>query len=280
MKRMPLLMAIALLFVPAIGLGCKKDSSQEKNAAFVAPKDEVAQGRKDEAAGKQPPVERKIIYTAEVDLAVADVGKAELDLYQLVQAHKGYVSRSEVIGSAGGKRSGSWTLRIPVSRFNDFREAVKKLGDLVRYTSDAKDVTEEYFDLEERIKNKEGELARLRKLYEQGQGKLDEILTVQRELNRAILELDQLKGRHRLLDNLTEMTTITVRLQESGTYLPKETPPFDSTIDKTFSGSWWLLVQVGKAIVLVAVALAPWLPPIALVTLSIWWLRRRSKKAA
>jgi hypothetical protein len=278
-----LLMVVPFLLV---GLGCaKEESAPEPKAQAGLSRGDAEQAMQDKAKEqgvlKQPgaPVERKIVYTATVKLVVADFGKAEQDLEQLAKANKGYMSQAEVSGAAGGSRQGLWKVRIPVARFNEFREAIKKLGELIRYASDANDVTEEYYDLEARIKNKEAEVADLRNLHDKGSAKIDDVLAVKRELKRATEELDQLKARQRVLENLIELTTVTVEMHERGTYMPPESPTFDTTIGRTFAGSIDALVAVGKALVLVMVALTPWLPVIAVFVVPLWWIRRRHKAA-
>jgi hypothetical protein len=196
-----------------------------------------------------------------------------------VQTYKGVVGKSEVSGAAGGSRQGSWKVRIPVAKFNEFRDAAKKLGDLIRYSSDASDVTEEYYDLQTRISSKEKEIANLQKLHDKGSASVDEVLKVEVALARAMGELEQLKGRQRLLENLTELTTVTVQMQERGTYVPPESPAFDTTIGRTFTGSINALIAVGKGLVLAVVAVTPWLPVAAALLGPLWWLRRRRKAA-
>jgi hypothetical protein len=108
---------------------------------------------------------------------------------------------------------------------------------------------------------------------------VDDVLAIQRELNRATTELEQLKGRKRVLENLIDLTTVTVHLQERGVYEPPESAPFDTTIGRTFSGSIDAMITVGKGIVLGAVAVTPWLPVLVVAVAPFWWLRRRRKAA-
>src|SRR2546427_7825607 len=78
-----------------------------------------AEQAKDQGGGgKQPAptVERKIIFTADVQLVVTDVGKAEQELYQFLQDNKGFVTQSEVTGTAGATRNGTWKLRVPATK--------------------------------------------------------------------------------------------------------------------------------------------------------------------
>jgi hypothetical protein len=286
------LLIVVLFLLSTVGFGCQKEDktfSQVGNniegrgddVAKEQANGKLANQAKDVPGGAEKQIiERKIIVTANVQLVATDFDKAEQELGRLIQANKGIVAQSEVAGAAGGSRKGLWKVRISPAKFKEFCDALKKLGELIRYTSDANDVTEEYFDLAVRIKNKESEAADLRKLHEKGSAKIEDLLVLQRELHRVTEELDRLKGRQRVLDNLTELTTVTIQLQERGTYLPPDSPTFDTTIGRTWSGSIDVLVIVGKGIVLVAVALAPWLPVLAVIIVPTWWIWRRKKHMA
>src|SRR5919198_1176155 len=71
-------------------------------------------------------VTRKIIYTAQVELVVEGLDQAEQQLLQFVKEQGGYVARSEVQGSPGWPRSGTWTVRVPVDHFNAFMGAIAR----------------------------------------------------------------------------------------------------------------------------------------------------------
>jgi hypothetical protein len=236
-------------------------------------------GEAQQGDGKPLPIDRKIIQTGDVRVVVTDFPKAEQELLQLVQQHKGYLAKSEISGSVGSTRQGSWKVRVPAAAYNEFRDGVKKLGELERFNSDAQDVTEEYYDLKARIANKEAELAALRKIFEKSTGKIEDVLAVQRELSRAQGELERMKGRQRLLENLTALTTVTVSLVERGSFVPIESPTFGTSISRTFSGSTASLLELGKGIVLVAVAVTPWLPILAILGAMAWLIVRHQHLA-
>jgi len=223
---------------------------------------------------------RKIIYRATLRLTVEDFAKAEERLTELVASHKGYIVQSELSGSPGSPRSAHWKVRVPVARFDVFRKAAVKLGELDRSNVDSQDVTEEFHDLKARIKNREADEESLRKLYDKADGKMENILTVRRELQSVRLEIEREQGRLNLLQKLTEMTTVTVHLHERGAYVPTESPTFGDRVSRTFSGSWESLVSLGQWCALVLVGLTPWLPLIALLAISLWFLRRRIRQSA
>ena len=84
-----------------------------------------------------------------------------------------------------------------------------------------------------------------------------------------------MQGRLQVLAKLTAMTTVTVTLHERGSYVPPEAPAFGTSISRTFHGSLGVLTNFGKAVVLIAVALAPWLPALAVLLVPAWLLARR-----
>jgi hypothetical protein len=284
---------LALVMVPCLlaFIGCAGEKTPEADSSsgerkynnFKPPAlvDKAKELEAKQAMDKEAPIERKIVFNAEFELVVTDFVRAEKDLQALIQAHKGWAASADVSGTAGSSQTGTWKVRIPVSRFNEFREAVRKLGDIARYTSDSQDITEEYYDLANRIKSKEQELEALRKLFDKAAGKIEEVLAVQREVSRAQSELEQMKGRQRVLENLSELTTITIHMRERGTYEPTEPPSFGSSVEGTFVGSLNALIGFGKVLVLICVALGPWLIalalPLSIVGLALRRVWRRSR---
>jgi hypothetical protein len=238
-------------------------------------------GAKEPAAGES--AKRRIIYNGAVQLIVKDLDKAEADLKALMNEFHVIVANSELTGSAGSPRTGHWRLRVPVERFDDFKDAVVKLGVPQRNTTDSQDVSEEYYDLEDRIKNKKIEQERLRGYLEEKKSsinKIDDILAIERELNRVRDEADKLEGRLRRLKDLTTLATLNVTLQEIKDYQPEPPATFANSVQGTFADSLDLLLSFGKGVVIVAVALGPWLLPLALVAVPGWRIGRRYWKKA
>jgi hypothetical protein len=211
---------------------------------------------------------------------VGDFSSAEEQLSRLIKEHHGIIAKSEISGSSGSPRSGQWKVRVPVDEFEDFVKGAANLGVPQKNTTDSQDITEEYYDLEARIKNKKVEEERLRKHLDQSTGKLEEILAVERELSRVRGEIEHQEGRLRLLANLASLTTVTVAIQEIKNYVPPQAPTFAANIANTFSDSLGLLAAFGRGLVLVGAALVPWLVILLIlavpVGLVIWWRRSRT----
>jgi hypothetical protein len=229
-------------------------------------------------AGEGPPpaakagVARKIIYNAELALVVEDFARAEPEVTRLVQTYQGYIAEMQVLGSPGERRSARWKVRVPVDTFEAFLRDVAHLGELERNTRTSQDVSEEFYDIEARVKNKQVEEAQLLKLLEERTGKLEDVLKVEAELSRVRGEIEGFQGRLRLLANLTSLTTVTLDLRERETFQPA--PPvaadFPTRIARTFRGSLQGLIAFGEAVVLLVVDWILWLPLLALGLLVSW----------
>lgn len=220
-------------------------------------------------------VPRKIIYTATVEMTVEDLTSSGKKLLSLVRKHRGYVSATEVGGDPGAPRRGQWTLRVPVGEFDTFRSDLEALGAVQTNHLDSQDVTEEYYDVAGHIKNKSVEEQRLLDHLRRSTGTLSDILAVERELSRVRGEIEQLQGRLRLLANQTELTTITVTLQEVREFIPAKGTSFLAEANATLQGSLGTMRDLVKGLVLAAIALAPWALVLAAfgAPVFLWWRR-------
>jgi hypothetical protein len=220
-------------------------------------------------------IDRKIVYTATVEAVVSDFDAAGKKLQEIIKQHQGLLGQSEITGTTGVQRTGRWKVRIPVAQFEPFLQEVAKLGELQRNAIDSKDVTEEFYDLEARLKNKKIEEERLQNHLKNTTAKLQEILEVEKELSRVREEIERLEGRRNLLQNLTSLTTVDITLREIRDYKPPTAPTFGTQISRTFSNSWSALQDFGAGLVLFLVALAPWLPILLVLGIVLYFLSRR-----
>jgi hypothetical protein len=153
---------------------------------------------------------RKVIYT----------GRFTVDVYDMLAVQKAV---QEFVESKGGhlqQLSGNtMILRIPSASFREVEPQLRTLGRVDDRLTDirAQDITEEYYDIELRLKSKKNYLESLYKLLDEA-GKLKEKLAVQQEIARVVEEIERLEGRLRLLGNQVSLATVTVtlRLAHSG----------------------------------------------------------------
>lgn len=281
-KRLGIVTRILLLLSLGVGLvGCGSgapESAVDVQTETIPPPPppppaEATGKSRGGMAGESPAlkaVARKIIYTAEVSMVVEKLAPAQQKLMELVRKQGGYIAETNISGSSGEPRNGSWTIRVPVGGYQNFLDAVSKIGEVQTLTTDSSDVSEEYYDIEARLRNKRVEEKRLIDHLNRSTGKLSEILQVEKEISRVRGEIEQMQGRMRVLQNLTSLTTITVTIQEVKDYIPPAPPTFGTEIARSFSGSFGGLIDFGKGLVLLGVALLPWAVAGLVVTLPLW----------
>lgn len=219
---------------------------------------------------------RKIIYDGQVDLIVESVDPIAKKVGSLVQDARGYIAEQSVTGSPGSQRSMRWRFRIPVDRFDSFVESIVALGELERNNRTSQDVTEQYYDIEARIKNKKVEEQTLNKILQERSGKLEDVLKIEIELSRVRGEIEQFEGKIRVLENLSSLATLTLNIREREKYAPP--PPvaaeFGTQISRTWGDSLKDLIDVGKACVLWTVSWAIWTPFLLAAAIIAWILGR------
>ncbi len=197
----------------------------------------------------------------------------------LAKRYGAYVAHSQIAGSAGSPRSGQWTLRVPSERFEEFLVSARGLGQVQNISSDSQDVTDEYYDIDARIRNKKQEETRLLDLLAKAAGRLDEVLNLERELTRVRGEVEQLQGRLRVLGSLSALGTVILDVKEIKNYAPEKEATYATRVRRTWDDSITALTSVMQGVSIVIVAAAPWvgviLPPCILIALV---LRRTARK--
>jgi hypothetical protein len=227
---------------------------------------------------------RKIIYSATIDIVVESFGSITDDVVALAKRFDAYIADSRLSGASGTNRSGTWKIRVPIARFEEFVNQAKDLGELRSAATESQDVSEEYYDVDARIRNKTKEEERLLKLLEEHPGKLQEVITIERELSRVHEELERMQGRLRVLADLTTMTTVNLVITEIRNYEPPRAPSFATRVRRAFEGSIESLQSTGEEAVVAAAALAPWLTVLGICAVPCYGiahrLRRRGRNVA
>jgi hypothetical protein len=246
-----------------------KEDGQDGGGAVAAP------------AEKKAAAQRKIKYVADINLIVDDFAKAQTDLIQRVDGHKGIIARSDISVSPGSAKVGTWKIRIPVADFRAFCDEVLQLGEVQKNATDSEDLTERFTDLKSHIKNRQDHLTELTKLRDKG-GELKYLLTVHNEISAVQLEIDRIQGQINLITNLTDLTTVNITIHERQKFI-KDKPPesvekpnFTTRAGKTFGDSTEALVDFGQNLAILGVGLAPWLPIVLVLALPTWLVLRRS----
>ncbi len=170
--------------------------------------DEVADQPSSEAdlSGLDAPqvIDRKIISSALLTLAVAQPDSTNRDLARIAERYEGYASQ------LGTYRS---VIRVKSTHLDEALLAVRALGKVRSQRLGSQDVTDQYFDYQIRLENAQQARERYLELLAQAET-VEAALKVERELERLNQTIDLLKGKINRIDQLAALATITVDLRE------------------------------------------------------------------
>jgi len=162
-----------------------------------------------------PTVAARVIKTADLEVAVldGDFRSALTAAVEVARRHGGFVLSTSV--EAGNAKSGRLVIRVPAESFERALTDIESLGDVGREVVSGEDVSQEFVDLQARLRNAEAQEKVLLKLMDRSKSVQDTI-DVQRELQTVQLLAEQLSGRLRYLEDQTSFSTITLALGEKG----------------------------------------------------------------
>ncbi len=121
----------------------------------------------------------------------------------------------DVAESVGGhiasRKDQSVQIKVPSASFRDAMTKIEALGGVVNRSVTADDVSEEFHDLEVRLVNLRATRARLQEFLAKAPS-INDMLTVERELERVAQEIDKGEGRLEFLRTRAAMSAISVAL--------------------------------------------------------------------
>jgi hypothetical protein len=103
-------------------------------------------------------------------------------------------------------------IRVPAEAFDSAIAAIVKGGDELSRNIQVRDVTEQFSDLNVRLRSAEAMLKRLETLLDRANN-VNEALAVEAQLGRVAQSIESIKGKMRLLGELIAFSTITVNFQ-------------------------------------------------------------------
>lgn len=194
-----------------------------------------------------------VIKTADLELELERDGlqKAVRDSISVAARFGGFVLSTSTEGEGAG--SGTVVIRVPAESFEDALTALEGLGNVESETVSGRDVSQEFVDLEARVRNLKAQETVLLRLMNQAQTVTDTI-RVQNELSGIQLEIERLTGRIRYLRDQADTSTISLHLFETGAVVDK---PKGGTLAKAFERAVDLALGVVSAVIVGTGVLIP-----------------------
>ncbi|MDQ3962873.1 MAG: DUF4349 domain-containing protein [Actinomycetota bacterium] len=225
-----------------------------------------------QALQETPEIGPSVIKTADMSLEVerGAFQDSVRDAIAVAGTYGGFVLSTSVDDER--RKSGSVTIRVPAEDFEAALADLEELGSVETQTVTGRDVSQEFIDLEARIRNYEAQEVVLLRLMDRATTVVDTI-RVQRELQSIQLEIERLKGRLRFLRNQAAMSTISVGLFEAGA--PPSGPPKLGMLGRAWERAMSVALGVVSAVIVGTGAIVPVALLLALAYLVLRALRPR-----
>jgi outer membrane murein-binding lipoprotein Lpp len=226
--------------------------------------------------------DRKLIYNANVALEVADYGKAQTELFNMVTLAGGYMLNFNDMQTQY-ELGGVFVIKIPSQGFHPFvnkLEALKKKDTTAQRSIQGKDVTEEYVDIESRLKAKQVVEGRLLSFMEKA-ADTKNLLQFSNELARVQEEIEAIKGRMRYIDQNVAFSTVELRMYEknASVQLQENKNNVLARAGEAMKASGQALLAMFEGIFIVLAGALPILLVTAVIVMLIWTLYRKTRYA-
>jgi len=260
------------------GQGLRNGTAENQFAAggFVA---------KQDAAGAAQTEKQKLIYSLDVTIKADNVAAAMDAVQKKTIAAGGYVAESNLNNNQENLRA-YLVLKIPAARLESFQGELTEFGTVADQHLSTNDVSEQYFDVETRLRSWEAQEKRYLEILRQAKN-VEEILKIEDSLANVRREMESLKGMLKFWDNRVDYSEIRMNIIPSQSTLAVNDPWQPISLEKTFVAAknaiiktisfiWnalnYLVVFIGYALPVLVLAAIIW---------GLWFgLKRRGKKAA
>ena len=215
--------------------------------------------------------EQKLIRDGRIEVEVENVEATVERIGAVAAGRRALVAGSEVRKGADGSAHGTVTLKVPAGGFDGLVADLRELGRVRGESTATQDVTKAYTDLEARLEVKRRTRARLEAILAGRAGSLDELLRVEREIERVVTEIERMEGERRYYDQRVAVSTLTIVLFEPGSAVR---PGAFAPVAEAMRGALGVLATSIAALVFVTMSALPWVA----VAWLLWTLVRRARR--
>lgn len=246
---------LALLILAVLIMSCSQNQKQYRQVMYdmagIEEEIKPAVGQAPDAAPvpvDKPEVQevnkKKIIKDGRMGLKVTDLEKTKTRIDTLVRNFGGYYA-NENFSNTDWESSYNLKIRLPFSNFEKFIAVIESgIGEIQYKGIDARDVTDQFIDLETRLENKRNYLARYNDLLKQAKS-VKEILEIEEKIRVLEEEIDSVTGRLKYLNDLVDYSTLdlTITKRKEFKYNPADRDRFTERLKQSLSKGWFGFVD-------------------------------------
>lgn len=215
-----------------------------------------------------------VIRTAELALTSKDkdFDQAQSRVEEILKRHQGYVGEMNVNTPTGSARSLTATLRVPAYQLEATLAELKQMGRVEKESQNGEEVTQQYVDLEARLRNSRNTEQRLIELQRERTGKLSDVLSVEMQISRVRGEIEQMEGQRKAMRNQVDYATLTLTISEDYKAELKVVPPSTGTLIRNAAVDGYRSLVDGLLGLLLW--LLAWLPSLLLWSVALFFPAR------
>jgi len=270
MKTLFLTLAM-VLYLSACQNGSPERSGGVMDQKEMAPAMEEGRDYSDDQSTEVQLTEQKVIRNGVMNIKVDDALKAKTEIDVILSKYKAYIG-NEQFNNTDYSANYYIQIRVPAENLDALVGELEGLkGQVTNKSINATDVTEEYIDLETRLKNKRSYLDQYRELLKTART-VEDILKVREQIRILEEEIESVEGRLKYLRNQVSLSTLDLTLTQEKDYVyrPDRKINFFERLKESLSAGWYGFIDFCLRLI------GLW--PFWLVLIILIWLLRRFKK--
>jgi len=235
-------------------------------------------------APEAQPAQRMVIKNANLSIVVDDPAASLDAVAELAEELGGFVVSSNLtqVRTENGVRvpQADITVRVPAEELDQALEAIKSgAGRVLSENVSGEDVTQEYTDLESRLRNLESAEARLIQIMEQAED-TEDVLSVYNRLVEVQEQIELIKGQMQYYERSAALSAISVRIQANEAVQPLKIGNWQpvGVAKRAIQALINTLTFFGDAAIWILLYLLPVLLVLAVPFWLLWKLFRRWRK--
>ncbi|SDN78679.1 DUF4349 domain-containing protein [Alkalicoccus daliensis] len=224
-----------------------------------------------------------VIYNGHISIEVDNYDAIQSAIQEQVDSMSGYVVESNVQQAGENEeRSGRIVVRIPQEHFHPFLQELESASTtVVEQSTSGNDVSEEYVDLESRLRSQEVVEERLLTFLGEAES-TEDLLAISQDLEEVQSEIERVTGRMNYLENQVAFSTVTIEIQERAVHVDQmqdqESLHTFERAQSLFMNTVNFLLTALSQVVVFLIGLSPVIVPLAVIAGAVYWFTRRRKK--
>ncbi|MFB6319627.1 DUF4349 domain-containing protein [Saccharicrinis sp. FJH54] len=247
---------IFILIIAFLLSSCHQGQSDK--AAYIADdlmmEEEIIPITRQELSSPPPPpltpvetkevMKKKIIKDGRIGIEVHDLERTKKQIDSLVVKHGGYYA-NERLNNSDWQISYNLKIRIPGGNFEKLIDEIETGGGEIKYKEiDARDVTDQFIDLETRLTNKKNYLKKYNDLLKQAKSVKD-MLEIEERIRGIEEEIESTTGRLKYLGDLVDFSTLDLEISKpkDDKYQPEKRDKITKRLKHALSKGWFGFVD-------------------------------------